>query len=50
VYNVIGHLVATQLAKGVDRVEFSTDQWQPGMYLVSITKGDLKATKKVLVY
>jgi hypothetical protein len=50
VYNVIGHLVATQLAKGVDRVEFSTDQWQPGMYLVSITKGDLKATKKVVVH
>ncbi|MFM2424461.1 MAG: hypothetical protein RL747_5, partial [Bacteroidota bacterium] len=33
-----------------DRVEFSTDQWQPGMYWVNITKGDLKTTKKVVVH
>jgi hypothetical protein len=50
VYDVIGHLVGMQHVTEGDRVEFSTDQWQPGMYWVNITKGDLKTTKKVVVH
>lgn len=50
VFNVIGGMVDSRGIVQHQSIDFHTENWNPGVYLVVVTKGDLKATKKVLVY
>jgi hypothetical protein len=50
VFNVIGGMVDSRRFVQHQSIDFHTENWNPGVYLVVVTKGNLKATKKVVVY
>jgi hypothetical protein len=50
VRDVMGKSVAEISQVGGDRANFNTTLWSKGIYTVEITRGDAKATKKVVVY
>jgi hypothetical protein len=50
VYDVVGNKVDTKQLAMEQVVDFYTESWNPGVYLVEVTQGNKKATKKVVVY
>jgi hypothetical protein len=50
VFNVIGGMVDSRAILNQKSIDFNTENWNAGVYLVEITQGTLKATKKVVVY
>jgi len=50
VYDVVGNKVDAKQLAMEQVVDFYTESWNPGVYLVEVTQGNKKATKKVVVY
>ena len=50
VFDVVGNRVEYHPIVTERMMDFYTDRWNPGVYLVEVLQGDKKATKKVLVY
>ena len=49
-FDVVGNRVEYHPIVTERMMDFYTDRWNPGVYLVEVLQGDKKATKKVLVY
>jgi hypothetical protein len=50
VFNVIGGMVDSRRVLNEQSIDFNTENWNAGVYLVIVTQGNNKATKKVVVY
>ena len=49
IVNLVGQSIQDFPQISENKLEIYTQNWQPGVYLVEITKGNLKATKKLIV-
>jgi hypothetical protein len=49
ILNIVGQNIQEFSQISENKLEIYTQNWQPGVYLVEITKGNLKATKKLIV-
>jgi hypothetical protein len=50
VFDVLGNKVDSKAISTEHSVDFYTENWKSGLYMVVISKGNLKTTKKLLVY
>ena len=50
VFNVIGGMVDSRTILNQKSIDFNTENWNPGVYMVVLTQGKNKVTKKVVVY
>jgi len=50
VFDVLGNKVDSKAIATEHSVDFYTENWKSGLYMVVITKGNLKTTKKLVVY
>jgi hypothetical protein len=50
VYDVVGAKVDSRRVLNEQFIDFNTENWNAGVYLVVVTQGNNKATKKVVVY
>jgi hypothetical protein len=49
ILNIVGQNIQDFQQISENKLEIYTQNWKPGIYLVEITKGNLKATKKLIV-
>ena len=49
ILNIVGQNIQDFSQISENKLEIYTQNWKPGIYLVEITKGNLKATKKLIV-
>ena len=50
VFDVLGHKIDSKAIAFEHSVDFITENWKSGLYMVVVTKGNLRTTKKLLVY
>jgi hypothetical protein len=50
VFDVVGAKVDSKGVLNEQFIDFNTENWNAGVYLVVVTQGNNKATKKVVVY
>ena len=50
VFDMLGHKIVSKTIALEHNVDFNTENWKSGLYMVMIGKGNLKTTKKVVVY